>query len=374
LELLPENDDKEKPYLQIGVMFRTNNEVFRAFGKINQIALPQGIRIRIQGSSANFNRLREVHEFLLWIKPYLNQILPEDLLQRFRNEFYSVDAHAAWDKFTLHTLEAIIIEFQKKEKQKDSTGSDLIRFIDEFAWRDDGQLNKIYQLHREEIAKYHADVARNEVILTTMHRVKGLEYDAVLIPPSYYDLSVNPVGNMSFQDLLYEERRLWYVAMTRAKKRMAWIKWQREEALIEGHEFSLPPELRQQIGVGFEDGIDKINIGFLPWLDVVGFQQKNTYIEQNVRTGDAIRLMPTHNGGTSIRHGNQLIGMLRGGILNCPPNGLSGYIVTNVLRYTYEDCLDHDRRHPESNYSQNWNAVARQLGYVSLVDFAGYGR
>lgn len=374
LELLEEKTEKGKSYSQIGLMFRTNNEVFRAYGKVNQLNLPTGVRVRIQGSSANFNRLREVHEFLLWIHPFLSQILPLDFIQRFRNDFISTRSRSTWDNFTLHTLEAIIFEFLQKEKQESSTYSDLARFIDEFAWRDDGQLNKIYQLHREEIAKYHADVARIEVILTTMHRVKGLEYDAVLIPPSYYNLSVNPAGNMSFEDLLYEERRLWYVAMTRAKKRLVWIKWQREEALINGNEFLLPPEYQQRIGIGFEDGIDKINIGFLPSLEDASFQIKNTYIEQNIRTGDAVKLMPTRNGGTSIQHKGQIIGLLKRGTLLCPPNGLSGYIVTNVLRYTYEDCLDYDRRHLGSNFSQNWNATARELGYINIVDFAGYGR
>ncbi|MBK8706088.1 MAG: hypothetical protein IPN33_22685 [Saprospiraceae bacterium] len=93
----------------------------------------------------------------------------------------------------------------------------------------------------------------------------------------------------------------------------------------------MPLQLRQQIGVGFEDGIDKINIGFLPWLDDNSFQTKNNYIEQQIKVGDAISLMPTHNGGTSIRHNNRIIGMLKTGTIICPPNGLSGYIVTSVL-------------------------------------------
>ncbi|MBK8706089.1 MAG: ATP-binding domain-containing protein [Saprospiraceae bacterium] len=218
LKLLAEIDESDRPYSQFAVMFRTNNEVFRAYAKIKQLNLPPCVRIRIQGSSANFNRLREVHEFLLWIKPNMGHPLPEDFLQRFRGEFWNTHVKPAWDTFTLHTLETLLIDFFHRERQQTSSYSDLAMFINEFAWRDDGQLNKIYQLHREEIANYHqADVAHTEIILTTIHRVKGLEYDAVLIPPSYYNLAVRPSGNMTFQDMLYEERRVWYVAMTRAK-------------------------------------------------------------------------------------------------------------------------------------------------------------
>lgn len=373
LELLAEKGEKGKPYAQIALMFRTNNEVFGAYAKIGRLALPPGVRIRIQGSSANFNRLREVHEFLLWIKPRLNQHIPEDFLQRFRSEFWQGYVQRAWDKFTLHTLEALLIEFFQKEKQESSTFSDMVRFIDEFAWRDDGQLNKIYQLHRKEISRHHDDVARTEVILTTMHRVKGLEYDAVLIPPAFSDLSVRPGGNMAFDDMLHEERRLWYVAMTRAKKRLIWITGEREEALTNGQQFSLPSDVQRKIGVGFEDGIDKINIGFLPWVDENSFRQKNDYIERHVRTGDSIVLKPTKNNGTSIWHNGQLIGMLRGGIITCPANGLSGYIVTSVLRYAYEDCVDYDAR-KGTNFAHKWNEAALRLGYVSIADFAGYGR
>jgi ATP-dependent DNA helicase RecQ len=306
----------------------------------------------------------------------MNKPLPDGFLQVFRDEFLKTRVKSNWDKFTLHTLEAVIIEFFKKEAQQASTFADLVQFIEEFARRDDGQLNKIYQLHREEISKHHPeDVARTEIILTTMHRVKGLEYDVVLIPSSYSDLSVRAGGNMSFEDMLYEERRLWYVAMTRAKKRLVWIVGQREFALTKNEVFVLPDNERQEIGVGFEDGIDKLNLGYLSWdrMDEMSFRRKMGHIEHQIRIGDAIRLMPTTNGGTSIWHNAQLIGMLRNNTLNCPPNGMSGYVVTGVLRYTYQDCLDYDRRNG-ANFAQNWNASARQQGYVSIVDFAGYGR
>lgn len=101
---------------------------------------------------------------------------------------------------------------------------DLANYIIEVAGKDDGgQVFKIYDQYKEE------RIIQDEVlsvVLTTMHKVKGLEFDAVMITPSAVSLPMRPHrvyadGETIQEDDaadIAEERRLLFVAYTRAKK------------------------------------------------------------------------------------------------------------------------------------------------------------
>jgi len=56
------------------------------------------------------------------------------------------------------------------------------------------------------------------IFLMTVHASKGLEFDSVLIPDC--NEKIFPHGSMPDEDSLEEERRIFYVAMTRAKKNL----------------------------------------------------------------------------------------------------------------------------------------------------------
>jgi len=66
--------------------------------------------------------------------------------------------------------------------------------------------------------------SRSRIILSTIHKVKGLEFDHVIITPS----------GAAFQDAEYaaEEAKLYYVAMTRAKSHLTYFIGPREKAWI----------------------------------------------------------------------------------------------------------------------------------------------
>ena len=75
-----------------------------------------------------------------------------------------------------------------------------------------------YTRKLEEQAKKQ-DVKREGCVISTLHAVKGLEYDRV------YIMNVNE-GSMPYRKAvleahLEEERRLFYVGMTRAKKKLS---------------------------------------------------------------------------------------------------------------------------------------------------------
>ena len=58
--------DRRGNYRQIAVMFRSNNEVYRAFNKLNELNL--NIRIRVQGANGSLIKTREFYELLKVLK------------------------------------------------------------------------------------------------------------------------------------------------------------------------------------------------------------------------------------------------------------------------------------------------------------------
>lgn len=68
-------------------------------------------------------------------------------------------------------------------------------------------------------AEQNNDNNTEKVLLMTAHSAKGLEFDHVIIAGA--EEGIFPHSRTLFEpDELEEERRLWYVAMTRAKKRL----------------------------------------------------------------------------------------------------------------------------------------------------------
>ena len=78
-----------------------------------------------------------------------------------------------------------------------------------------------WQKHIEEytanLEKQQREIEKQEgVILCTMHSSKGLEFPIVFIPEA--NEGITPYQKAVMQEEIEEERRLFYVAMTRAKE------------------------------------------------------------------------------------------------------------------------------------------------------------
>ena len=185
---------------------------------------------------------------------------------------------------------------------------------------------------------------------------------------------------MAFFD---EEKRLLFVAYTRAKKYLRVYKWYREFAI----------ESRTRIGrsdarMGYRDSekLEKLNLGYLA-LDNKFCE--NQYIADNVKRNDSIVLSPCKNrkGNRSYRivheNGNREIGYLSSsseivqavarevGAGQWPT--LYGCFVNDIFVWTYEDSRRYDREHGK-NYSDSWCNEAKDQGFVCVVDFAGYAK
>ncbi len=100
---------------------------------------------------------------------------------------------------------------------------EVLDFITEDAgkYRDFGEWQEAQELYAEQLQRQEPDGAKEEsadckIRLLTVHAAKGLEFDHVWIPDC--NEKTFPHGNTSDTEHLEEERRIFYVAMTRAKK------------------------------------------------------------------------------------------------------------------------------------------------------------
>ncbi|MBD3184926.1 AAA family ATPase, partial [Candidatus Poribacteria bacterium] len=371
----------QKPYKQIAILFRTNNEVFRGFQKLKSQDL-QNIRIRIQGSLPyEFTRIRECHEVISYLRGNIGQSIPNDFKQSFSayiNE--QIEHHPNWNHFYLRVMHAVVLEYFD-ETDENNTFTELVDFIKELTYKDDGQLYKIYEKHLEKVSPNQIET---EIVLTTMHKVKGLEFDCVIIPPSFSNLPLN-IDNLEdpedIKEQLEEEKRLAFVSFTRAKYRLLVFRHRREYALLKNETLAIPEENQVQIGIPVHPEIKKLFIGWA--ANVYNYRNGvNGFIRDNVNSGDFIfvkrRTVPNNGNPFDIHElfkegSTRAIGRLSrdaGQLLEY--RSCRGYVVNEIVVWEYEDTVKFDQDH-ETNYSNQWCQNARDVGYVYLVDFAGYG-
>ena len=219
-ELLNETAPDGHPYRELAIMYRSNDELYRGFNKLKS-SLPDTTRIRIQGESDDFLRIREV-AFVIngLIKPKLDQLISTDLHTEYKSFLTTASIPASWDRYLFDILEACLIEFEK-DKNDETIYLDILEFLQEIARKDDGQLGKLYHHNADRLSGYSRQTT---IVFTTMHKVKGLEFDAVIIPSSYASLpyilptdTFTPSDDLGFDDSIEEERRLRFVALSRAK-------------------------------------------------------------------------------------------------------------------------------------------------------------
>jgi superfamily I DNA/RNA helicase len=374
-ELLTEPEyEPGKRYQQVAVMLRSNDEVFRAFNELQARALPSDVALRIQGASSSPVTSREFQHLLQPYQQNPTAPLSPNYLQEFaRAKQLTLQSFAGmWDEYLIHLAHCLVREF-RVEQEDDALNQDLLDFIDDMARRDDGHFMKLYEKHMPELVPGHS---RREVVLTTMHKVKGLEFDAVLIPPSFADFPIKFENSKAgLRQEAEEERRLLYVAYTRARYRLAVIHYDREAAIQEGRAYQLAnKELR--LGRIVKPGLDKL---FISW----GAREDRTYdfIRQKIKIGDQIKLVRVHkafNGKSwaewQLWCNGWQVGQLRTGAFEQEPqvDQLSGLAVSGISYYTYNDSQQYDEKHRTDYTLKNWRQSAIARGHIYLVDFAGY--
>lgn len=128
-------------------------------------------------------------------------------------------------------------------------------------------------------------------VVSTIHRVKGLEFDEVVLLPSTASFPFGKKDGKQNQDIAQaaaEEMRLFYVGITRAKHRLL-FGWgaEREKAWWEGQKFAgeSQGDSRRQVLAGQLGEVD------ISWAGRSGSgADLQDYIERSVRVGDSIEV------------------------------------------------------------------------------------
>jgi ATP-dependent DNA helicase RecQ len=356
-------------------MFRTNDEVFRAFNILQKMDFGS-VRLRIQGSKGSLYKSRE---FQYIEREMFGTNLTGNLSSSYINDYniYKEEIkskYPAWDKYLLDLYHCLLYEFET-EVDEYSTKEDLIDFIKEIANKDDGQIGKLYY---NNISKINKGTDHQEIVLTTMHKVKGLEFDAVLIPASFSNLPLtnNDLSESDIEELIEEERRLYYVAYTRAKKSLITINWHREDALFRGDKYVFEENILSKLGISIPDGTDKLFIG---WGATELGDKMHDFIEREVSIGDELVLTrPKKNWVLGVK--GKMIGMSSNDLSKYITNKigvdkkvLKGFSVSGIYVLSYDEVLNSDHLN-DTNFIDMWSDVAKKRGYIYMIDFSGYGK
>ena len=390
------NESRQDRIEDIAIFFRSNDEVYRGYERVSKMNF-QDVRIRIQGASGcELYRSREIHAILTYLQNNAAKeikISGSQTQKELRAYIENLMTNfPKWDRFYLdfaYTLILDYIDFVSSEEDNYTFGQ-MAESIKESTQTDDGQIYKIYDRYEDERIDRKKQL---NIILTTMHKVKGLEFDAVIVTPSFASLPFDGRGDSDIDfsapltgeeyEELEEERRLQYVAHTRARKILWVYRFTREAALDQMRKIP-----RQDAKLGWTDKpeIDKFFLSYMALQDTF---PNNDYIMNMVAKNDAITIVPYKNKqgkiGAFARHNGVTIGMLSGksrilkqirsqeyntGLL-C--GQLSGLFVNEVFAWTYADTVKFDQEN-NTSFTQYWSQDAINRGYIYIVDFAGYAK
>lgn len=399
----------------IAVLFRTNNELYRGYSLIKQYE-NEKVRIRIQGTSAyRLDRTREIYEILKYLEEKREETFTLDSLAIVREKIFElIRSHANWDKYYLELAYYLMWEFHdlRRSDEFPPKCSAVLDYFEKIATKDDGHLHKIYARQHQKRSKDERifDVFKMDIVLSTIHKVKGLEFDAVVIPqscaalPFLADEDNDEYGDANREQVeltedevgeINEEKRLLYVAETRAKKYLYIYNGSREESIRSSEPVRVQSQ-EERFGIRDKDDIWKLNLGFISNRDYYNDEERFLSIMQtieNIPKNAEIELhlvrfqdeeftynilyknmvigalaKPRYENGRL--KGSSIIWQLRGRTL---PQRITGLYINDIFVWRMEDSLLVDRIN-NTKFADKWTAVASRKGYVYLVDFAGYGK
>lgn len=240
---------------RIGVLFRTNAELALAWSRLeadgrfrNLKGTMGSVRLQTDQTYEHFARCREwrhLRGILLARAP--EEPTTDGLMALLEEDAQTTrEAHAHWDGQLLRAA-GQLVEQLAKDMDPGYRLDDLLEAADELASQPDALLQTLRLW--AETTPVSQRIKEQEIVLGTIHRAKGLQYDAVLVAPSRMKL-----GD-SAEDL-DEERRVAYVACTRAATRLVLLEGPRERALAAGQAFSHGGELPPVVS-----SLEDVNLG-----------------------------------------------------------------------------------------------------------------
>ena len=344
------------------------------------------MRIRIQGTNTcDLWREREIFDIIriLNARPNddLNERSKEIALDIRRYIEKKMKESPEWDKFLLDVAYTLVLNYLDSIRSDDDphTRGDMAEYIKNVASRDDGGVYKIYDQYKEQdqcILKENYLT----IVLTTMHKVKGLEFDVVVLTPSTASLPLKPHHNYKLGESLMkddladidEEKRLMFVAYTRAKKYLHVYKGEREKSIESSNGIMQTKNASNQI-MEYEPGLSKYNLSYT--LSDTMFE-KDEYITNHVRKDDEVIIDCDQYGRCYIRHDELYIGMLsKDSELSKTAYRLKrrfelpGFYVSDICAWTYQDT----EATGNPDFINNWGPKSKKQGYIYVVQIAGIG-
>ena len=287
------------------------------------------------------------------------------------------------DSFLLDVTYILAYSYIDSIKSDDRTHTlgDLLDYIKDVADKDDGgQIFKIYDKYKK-FSIYNDDSI--SIILTTIHKVKGLEFDAVVIPPSFADLPLSNIdkndriGSFTAEDnaVFDEEMRLMFVAYTRAKKYLYVFISEREEALLERRKYTYPDKKK----LGIYEPEPKLSNYYISYIPEIQYSMSE-FIRTGVKINDNVDLVleqDHHHYYVYIEYKNKKIGRLSSKsnigekMYRLKIKHLSNFFISEVIAWEYSDSIKADKR-KGTNYSERWHPNAKKDGFFYLVIISGF--
>ena len=242
------------------------NEKGIEFDKIN-VTGEQDFRLERLRDYGLFSKLLEQNDHYLFFDEYALK----KIIEKYKNLDIS-DYNFAVKKFYE------LFELVKKECGRPRV-IDIINFIHETKLSDIDRL-KSHHLIGWNDSEDTCEV-ENKITISTIHKIKGLEYETVVILPSKDNFPING-GNADSIDSA-EEARLYYVAMTRARDNLYWGFRKRERSWHSGISYL---EDNNNTNKGLSGAIDEIYISWSAMGDKA--LEIQDYIEQKISINDMI--------------------------------------------------------------------------------------
>ncbi|AWI80386.1 hypothetical protein CEW87_14070 [Parazoarcus communis] len=195
-----------------------------------------------------------------------------------------------------------------------------------------------------------------DAVISTIHKVKGLEFDRVWMLPSHSEFKGDPADAL-------EETRLAYVGMTRAKQSLTLFFGDREDAYWSCQAYR-GGCIESRMLAGTPEEV------FISWACIEDTRwnrdpdECQSYIERTVRVGDAISLEGAGYGrGKSLMHCGPNGRKRQVGFLSnrAPAGGFKSQVsVSAVLRYPHDTSYGNGNRVAKTVQDRGW-------GYLVLV-------
>jgi ATP-dependent DNA helicase RecQ len=245
---ITDNILNQHTFSSISILFRTNAELYRILGAFQEQFQAQA-QIRVQGGKERFAALRQIAVVLDRLKPECERKIGSfdpyflTYIRHIAHKFY-IQSHKIWNDNCYYLLAAAAWSFENNAS-RNSTVAEFIEYIQYM--HDISELLLLYKPYQEwRFSLGEVKQSQPIITLSTIHKIKGLEFDAVVIPAA--DCNQNIIG----KEAIEEERRLRYVGMTRARDYLHLIVGEREEQLSRGE--NIRKQEKPQIGLKFDSG------------------------------------------------------------------------------------------------------------------------